>query len=130
MHKKVIKNAHVNENVGGVVLNNSSILCSTRNIRVRNHFFCRVVIGALGIIYPFYEPVNHVALGLNDYTNIVKNPMDLSTIKRRLEADYYEEYQSVYSDVKLMFENCCLYNPPGHDVVKMAKKAEILAEKR
>merc|ERR1712141_496548 len=61
---------------------------------------------------------------------IVKNPMDLSTIKRRLEADYYEEYQSVYSDVKLMFENCCLYNPPGHDVVKMAKKAEILAEKR
>ena len=96
----------------------------------KESFFCRVVIGALGIVYPFYEPVNHVALGLNDYTNIVKNPMDLSTIKRRLEADYYEEYQSVYADVKLMFENCCLYNPPGHDVVKMAKKAEILAEKR
>ena len=84
----------------------------------------------LDTVYPFYEPVNHVALGLNDYLKIIKTPMDLGTIKRQLEADHYDEYESVWADVKLMFDNCCLYNPPGHDVVKMAKKAEALAEKR
>ena len=56
--------------------------------------------------------------------------MDLGTIKKQLEADHYEDHKEIFADVKLMFENCYLYNPPGHDVVKMAKKAEVLAQKR
>jgi hypothetical protein len=31
--------------------------------------------------YDFLEPVDHQGLGLFDYTTIIKNPMDLSTIK-------------------------------------------------
>lgn len=33
--------------------------------------------------WPFYTPVDAVALGLHDYHNIIKQPMDLSTIKVR-----------------------------------------------
>lgn len=31
--------------------------------------------------WPFYHPVDAVALGLHDYHDIIKNPMDLETIK-------------------------------------------------
>lgn len=31
--------------------------------------------------WPFYKPVDVDALGLHDYYDIVKNPMDLSSIK-------------------------------------------------
>lgn len=31
--------------------------------------------------WPFYKPVDANALGLHDYHDIIKHPMDLSTIK-------------------------------------------------
>lgn len=31
--------------------------------------------------WPFYKPVDVEALGLHDYCDIIKHPMDLSTIK-------------------------------------------------
>lgn len=34
--------------------------------------------------WPFYTPVDAVALGLHDYHDIIKQPMDLSTIKVKL----------------------------------------------
>ena len=34
--------------------------------------------------WPFYKPVDASALGLHDYHEIIKHPMDLSTIKVRL----------------------------------------------
>lgn len=34
--------------------------------------------------WPFYMPVDAVALGLHDYHDIIKQPMDLSTIKVKL----------------------------------------------
>jgi len=80
--------------------------------------------------FPFYDPVDHVALKLTDYTKIIKIPMDMSSIRKKLEADQYAEYKDVYSDLKLMFENCYLYNPPNDNIVKLAKTLEVVAEKR
>ncbi|MEE4248211.1 MAG: hypothetical protein V2I33_22710 [Kangiellaceae bacterium] len=36
--------------------------------------------------YQFHFPVDWEALGLEDYPIIVKSPMDLSTIKRKIKA--------------------------------------------
>lgn len=36
--------------------------------------------------WPFTEPLDVEELGLDDYYTIVKNPMDLSTVKKNLEA--------------------------------------------
>lgn len=80
--------------------------------------------------FPFYEPVDHVALKLTDYAKIIKVPMDMGTIRKKLESDQYAEYKDVYSDLKLMFDNCYLYNPPSDNIVRLAKTLEQLAEKR
>jgi len=71
-----------------------------------------------------------VGLKLLDYTKIVKQPMDLGTVKRKLDNNSYDEPEEVYNDVKLMLDNCYLYNPPTHDVVKMGKKLAVVFEKR
>ncbi|KAK2510332.1 bromodomain-containing protein 2-like [Columba guinea] len=74
--------------------------------------------------WPFYKPVDASALGLHDYHDIIKHPMDLSTIKRKMENRDYHDAQEFAADVRLMFSNCYKYNPPDHDVVAMARKLQ------
>ncbi|KAL7414368.1 Bromodomain-containing protein, partial [Mrakia frigida] len=62
-----------------------------------------------------------IALNIPDYPKIVKRPMDLSTIRQNLADNYYDDPQEVHSDVKLMFKNCYLFNPPGTPVAAAGK---------
>uniref|UniRef100_A0A8C8RZB3 Bromodomain-containing protein 2 n=1 Tax=Pelusios castaneus TaxID=367368 RepID=A0A8C8RZB3_9SAUR len=78
--------------------------------------------------WPFYKPVDASALGLHDYHEIIKCPMDLSTIKRKMENRDYHDAQEFAADVRLMFSNCYKYNPPDHDVVAMARKLQDVFE--
>ena len=57
------------------------------------HTRCAAVLAALekhecAVI--FTEPVDHVALGLPDYPSIVKHPMDLGTVAKKLENNEYD----------------------------------------
>ena len=63
--------------------------------------------------WPFHIPVDTIKLGLPDYFKIVKQPMDLGTVKKRLENNYYWCSQECTDDITLMFQNCYLYNKPG-----------------
>ncbi|XP_017543594.1 bromodomain-containing protein 3-like isoform X2 [Pygocentrus nattereri] len=78
--------------------------------------------------WPFYRPVDTKALGLHDYHEIIKHPMDLSTIKVKLDSCQYPNAQAFAADVRLMFSNCYKYNPPDHDVVAMARKLQEVFE--
>ncbi|XP_044839714.1 bromodomain-containing protein 2-like isoform X1 [Mauremys mutica] len=78
--------------------------------------------------WPFYKPVDASALGLHDYHEIIKCPMDLSTVKRKMENRDYHDAQEFAADVRLMFSNCYKYNPPDHDVVAMARKLQDVFE--
>ncbi|XP_077427299.1 bromodomain-containing protein 4-like isoform X2 [Vanacampus margaritifer] len=80
--------------------------------------------------WPFHLPVDAKALGLHDYYDIIKHPMDLSTIKKKLDNRQYRDPQEFSADVRLMFSNCYKYNPPGHDVVAMARKLQDVFEMR
>lgn len=80
--------------------------------------------------WPFYKPVDVKALGLHDYHEIIKHPMDLSTIKKKLDNRQYRDAQEFAADVRLMFSNCYKYNPPDHDVVGMARKLQDVFEMR
>lgn len=80
--------------------------------------------------WPFYKPVDVDALGLHDYHDIIKHPMDLSTIKAKLENRQYREPQEFAADVRLMFSNCYKYNPPDHEVVAMARRLQDVFEMR
>ncbi|XP_051940170.1 bromodomain-containing protein 4-like isoform X2 [Hippocampus zosterae] len=80
--------------------------------------------------WPFHLPVDAKALGLHDYHDIIKHPMDLGTIKKKLDNRQYRDPQEFAADVRLMFSNCYKYNPPGHDVVAMARKLQDVFEMR
>ncbi|KAJ8362752.1 hypothetical protein SKAU_G00115830 [Synaphobranchus kaupii] len=80
--------------------------------------------------WPFYKPVDAKALELHDYHEIIKHPMDLSTVKKKMDERQYADAQSFAADVRLMFSNCYKYNPPDHEVVAMARKLQDVFEMR
>ncbi|OHT04811.1 Bromodomain containing protein [Tritrichomonas foetus] len=57
-----------------------------------------------------YKPVDST----DDYFEIVKNPMDLSTIKSKLTKNEYSSLQKWENDMNLIFENAILYNGENH----------------
>ncbi|CAH1970957.1 unnamed protein product [Acanthoscelides obtectus] len=57
---------------------------------------------------PFRAPVNSVKYP--DYHAVVKNPMDLGTVKMNLSRDMYAVPQEFCKDMRLIFQNSRLYN--------------------
>lgn len=65
---------------------------------------------------PFLTPVDPVALNIPDYLSLIKKPMDLSTVRRKLENGQYENAKEFSEDMKLIFANARKYNPPEHAI--------------
>jgi Bromodomain len=80
--------------------------------------------------WPFQQPVDSVKLNLPDYHKIIKQPMDLGTIKKRLENNYYWKAQEAIDDFQTIFDNCYIYNKPGEDVVVMAQSLEKILKSK
>uniref|UniRef100_A0A8C6A3U0 Bromodomain testis-specific protein n=1 Tax=Marmota marmota marmota TaxID=9994 RepID=A0A8C6A3U0_MARMA len=102
-----------------------------KNGRLTNQlqYLQKVVLKALwkhSFSWPFQQPVDAVKLKLPDYYTIIKRPMDLNTIKKRLENKYYVKASECIEDFNMMFSNCYLYNKPGDDIVLMAQALEKL----
>lgn len=83
-----------------------------------------------GYAWPFYKPVDAKMLGLHDYHDIIKKPMDLGTVKIKMDEREYKSAAEFEADVRLIFSNCYKYNPPDHDVVKMGRKLQDVFEMR
>ena len=62
---------------------------------------------------------------IQDYFDIVKKPMDLSTIRRKLDSGLYTEPWEFVDDVNQMFDNAWLYNRKTSRVYKYASKVNI-----
>uniref|UniRef100_A0A670Y0H9 histone acetyltransferase n=1 Tax=Pseudonaja textilis TaxID=8673 RepID=A0A670Y0H9_PSETE len=78
---------------------------------------------------PFRQPVDPQLLGIPDYFDIVRNPMDLSTIKRKLDTGQYQEPWQYVDDIWLMFNNAWLYNRKTSRVYKYCSKlAEVFEQ--
>jgi hypothetical protein len=92
-------------------------------------------------IAAFLEPVDPVALGIPLYFEVVKNPMDVSTVSDKLENGLYSSIppgQAIglspisrmlngpfRKDVELIFDNAMLFNPPDdwiHQAASQVKK--------
>lgn len=74
----------------------------------------------------FNSPVDPVNLGIPDYFEKIKKPMDLGTIHKRLENGSYREIKQFDFDVRLTFDNAMLYNEPNTPVHEMAKSLKAL----
>ena len=74
---------------------------------------------------PFRVPVDPNALGIPDYFEIVKKPMDMTTIKKKLDTGAYTDPWEYIEDVWQMFENAWIYNRKTSRVYKYCSKVKI-----
>jgi Transcription factor involved in chromatin remodeling, contains bromodomain len=52
-------------------------------------------------------------LNLIDYPILIKHPMDLGTIKKKLKTNKYKNITDFLDDIQLVWNNCKLYNQEG-----------------
>lgn len=64
------------------------------------------------------------------YPKIVKKPMDLSTIRKKLDGGEYETAQYFYDDFKLMIRNCFNFNPSGTPVNLAGQELQRLFDEK
>ncbi|VDL70518.1 unnamed protein product [Nippostrongylus brasiliensis] len=86
--------------------------------------------------WPFNVPVDTVKLNLpnmkyyiirfKDYHKVIRRPMDMKTIQKRLQNIYYYSAKECMEDVMTMFNNCYTFNPPHSDIVSMGRELEQL----
>lgn len=76
----------------------------------------------------FNKPVDVIGMGLHDYFDIIKHPMDLGTVKSNLSKNLYSSPLDFAADVRLTFQNATTYNPKGHDVHAIAEQLLVKFE--
>ncbi|XP_029437946.1 tripartite motif-containing protein 66 isoform X2 [Rhinatrema bivittatum] len=77
---------------------------------------------------PFQEPVSPLA---RHYYQIIKRPMDLSTIRRKLQKKNRKHYSSpeeLVLDTRLMFWNCAKFNYPDSEVAEAGRSLQVFFE--
>ncbi|KAJ2824190.1 hypothetical protein FBU31_004059, partial [Coemansia sp. 'formosensis'] len=79
--------------------------------------------------WPFLKPVDPVALGVPTYFDLVKNPMDMSTIQRKLAKKSYRYVAEFVADIQLIIDDCFLFNLPDTPVHDCGKAVQALAAK-
>lgn len=72
--------------------------------------------------WPFLVPVNRDEVA--DYYEVIKEPMDLSTMENKLEADQYPTPEDFIRDANLIYDNCRKYNNENTPYAKSANKLE------
>lgn len=73
----------------------------------------------------FLEPVPWKEIGLLDYLDVIKNPMDFQTVKSKFDSEQYGNLDAAVSDVHLIFDNAMLYNLPGSEAHDCAKRLKV-----
>lgn len=71
---------------------------------------------------PFRTPVDPINLGIPDYLDIIKTPMDMGTIEKKLRKGEYSDPWEYVDDVWLMFDNAWLYNRKTSRVYRYCTK--------
>jgi hypothetical protein len=91
---------------------------------------------------PFCFPVDPEALKIPHYIQVVKHPMDFSTIERKLLASNpveldpnssnprYVSADEFVADVRLIFSNYVTFNGPEHVVTQQGKRVEAVFDKQ
>ncbi|KAI8874024.1 Bromodomain-containing protein, partial [Ramicandelaber brevisporus] len=75
---------------------------------------------------PFHYPVDWRAMNIPDYPFVVKKPMDMSTMRKKIEERHYADASEFEADFRLMLNNCFTYNPPGNPVHQFGRQLEAV----
>ncbi|WKY15098.1 hypothetical protein Q1695_000537 [Nippostrongylus brasiliensis] len=74
--------------------------------------------------WPFNVPVDTVKLNLPDYHKVIRRPMDMKTIQKRLQNIYYYSAKECMEDFEDIFRNCYTFNQVEDDVTIMCQNVE------
>ncbi|XP_072537555.1 E3 ubiquitin-protein ligase TRIM33 isoform X2 [Salminus brasiliensis] len=92
--------------------------------RLLLHLFCHE------LSVEFQEPVSS---SVPNYYKIIKHPMDLNFVKRKLQLRHTQHYKTpkefVY-DVRLVFSNCAKYNEADSEVAEAGKAVSLYFEEK
>lgn len=78
--------------------------------------------------FAFREPVDWKGMQLHDYREIIKKPMDLGTLRLNIENKKYLSLQEAVQDMKLIWDNCKLYNGAGSEFYALADKLSVISD--
>lgn len=68
-----------------------------------------------------------------NYYKIIKQPMDLKKVKRKLQlrsSQYYKSVQEFVDDMRLIFKNCAKYNEAGSEMAISGKAVSLYFEEK
>ncbi|KAL1842455.1 hypothetical protein VTJ49DRAFT_5192 [Mycothermus thermophilus] len=74
----------------------------------------------------FLHPVDPVALNIPHYHKVIKRPMDLGTMEKKLNAGEYTSIKEFDKDFDLIIKNCKLFNGEDHVVYHQALRLQDL----
>jgi transcription initiation factor TFIID subunit 2 len=69
----------------------------------------------------FREPVNPVKQNIPQYLDIIKSPMDFSTVRKKLNQKQYPSLEAFTEDIRLIFSNSYTFNPAHTQVYRDTK---------
>lgn len=78
----------------------------------------------------FREPVSP---SVPNYYKIIKQPMDLKKVKKKLQvrsSQFYQSLQEFVSDMRLIFKNCAQYNEAGSEMAISGKAVSLYFEEK
>ncbi|KAH8291429.1 hypothetical protein KR054_011776, partial [Drosophila jambulina] len=77
------------------------------------HYFKKHLLDELGkkkFASDFMNPVDTEELQIPHYYNVIHRPMDVGTITKRVENNYYRDVEEAIADFKLLIRNCYMFN--------------------
>ncbi|XP_051282088.1 E3 ubiquitin-protein ligase TRIM33 isoform X2 [Dicentrarchus labrax] len=92
--------------------------------RLLLHIFCHEL--SVG----FRDPVPS---SVPNYYKIIKQPMDLKKVKKKLQlrsSHFYQSIQEFVSDMRLVFQNCAKYNEAGSEMAISGKAVSLYYEEK
>jgi len=85
----------------------------------------------------FLEPVDPVALNIPTYFDVIKKPMDISTMRTKLDSGAYNKENDqcdlmgkFHKDLELMFKNAILFNGEKSEVASITNRLRKKCDKK